>query len=108
MDVMSARVRYTRYRGAVRDSFFVVDRQSIEVGPQRDHRTPGVAYDVADQSRPYWQDGGRQAGSGQFVCHQGRCTYFVPGQLGVGVDVSTQSDHLFHQAVHSPVNPLRL
>jgi hypothetical protein len=67
MDVMTARVRDTRGGRAIRDSLLVVDRQSVEVGPQRDQRAPRVAYDVADQARPYRQNGGRQAGSDQFV-----------------------------------------
>jgi hypothetical protein len=36
MDVMTARVRDTRGGRAIRDSLLVVDRQSVEVGPQRD------------------------------------------------------------------------
>ena len=91
VDVVAAGVGDPRDGAGPRVGGGVLDRQRVEVGPQRDHRT--VVAEIGDQAG-LREPGDREArlldGGGRQLAGPG----LGPGQLGVGVQVTAQLDQL--------------
>jgi hypothetical protein len=90
--VVAAGVRHIHDRGAVRDVLGVLQRQRVQVGPERDD--PLALADVADDAVALRQQLRGQSGDGQFAGDERGCLELREGQLRVRVEVPTDGYQL--------------
>ena len=95
VDVVPARMADALHGRSVRHILRVLQRQRVEVGPQRDDRAGrAVAGHVADDAVARRQQAWRQAGRGQLPEDELGSLELPPGQLRVSVQMTPYGDEL--------------